>query len=253
MPQPPAAALRLSHLTGCALWRPAYRSVLDGGSLTLETDAMVWQRTGEDWSGVRLTLSTARSALSTEPPRLDEDRLTLQDRSPAERRSVDVELREEEITDLGPTPVLGLPGVDDAGEVRVLRSPAPVSVRADGRAHRVPLSAFTTPANVEHVCAPELSPLVTEVVRFGNQSGHALLAAPSTSSAAAGSPVAAHWTSPLPTPPSNWPTAAATTTGSSGTPRRPATPPHSPSGPWSPAPSASTCPGSPCPAKRASG
>lgn len=172
------AALRLSHLTGCALWRPAYRSVLDGGSLTLETDAMVWQRTGEDWSGVRLTLSTARSALSTEPPRLDEDRLTLQDRSPAERRSVDVELREEEITDLGPAPVLGLPGVDDAGEVRVLPSPAPVSVRADGRAHRVPLSAFTTPANVEHVCAPELSPLVTEVVRFGNQSGHALLAGP---------------------------------------------------------------------------
>ncbi|MFE2146919.1 mucoidy inhibitor MuiA family protein, partial [Streptomyces sp. NPDC059456] len=61
--------LRLSHLTPCALWRPAYRAVLDGGSLTLETDAMVWQRTGEDWSGVALTLSTARSALATEPPR----------------------------------------------------------------------------------------------------------------------------------------------------------------------------------------
>ncbi|WP_329542651.1 mucoidy inhibitor MuiA family protein [Streptomyces sp. NBC_01358] len=170
--------LRLSHLTPCALWRPAYRAVLDGDALTLETDAMVWQRTGEDWSEVRLTLSTARSALATDPPRLDEDRLTLKDRSAAERRTVEVELREEEIGTLGPAAVLGLPGVDDGGEARVLRSPAPVSVPGDGAAHRVRLSAFTAPAPSEYACSPELSPLVTQVVRFDNRSGHALLAGP---------------------------------------------------------------------------
>ncbi|MGW0364440.1 DUF4139 domain-containing protein [Streptomyces sp. NPDC002990] len=170
--------LRLSHLTPCALWRPAYRAVLRGDSLTLETDAMVWQRTGEDWSDVRLTLSTARSALATDPPRPNEDRLTLTDRSAAERRTVDVELREEEIATLGPSPVLGLPGVDDGGEARVLRSPAPVSVPGDGCAHRVPLSAFTTAARSEYACSPELSPLVTRVVRFDNLAGHALLAGP---------------------------------------------------------------------------
>ncbi|MFD5511940.1 mucoidy inhibitor MuiA family protein [Streptomyces sp. NPDC127051] len=170
--------LRLSHLTPCALWRPAYRAVLDGDRLTLETDAMVWQRTGEDWSDVRLTLSTARSALATDPPRLGEDRLTLGDRTAAERRSVDVELREEAIGDIGPAPVLGLPGVDDGGEARVLGSPAPVSVPGDGRAHRVPLSAFTAPASSEYACSPELSPQVTQVVRFDNGSGHALLAGP---------------------------------------------------------------------------
>lgn len=170
--------LRLSHLTPCALWRPAYRAVLDGDGLTLETDAMVWQRTGEDWSGVRLTLSTARSALATDPPRLDEDRLTLKDRSAAERRTVEVELREEEIGTLGPATVLGLPGLDDGGEARVLRSPAPVSVPGDGAAHRVRLSAFTAPAPSEYACSPELSPLVTQVVRFDNRSGHALLAGP---------------------------------------------------------------------------
>ncbi|MFE9674311.1 DUF4139 domain-containing protein [Streptomyces sp. NPDC006259] len=170
--------LRLSHLAPCALWRPAYRAVLDGDSLRLETDAMVWQRTGEDWTDVRLTLSTARSALATEPPRLREDRLTLKDRTAAERRTVDVELREEEIGDLGPAPVLGLPGVADGGETRVLGAPAPVSVPADGRAHRVPLSSFSTPVRSEYACAPELSPLVTQVVRFDNRSGHVLLAGP---------------------------------------------------------------------------
>ncbi|GGW75774.1 mucoidy inhibitor MuiA family protein [Streptomyces galilaeus] len=170
--------LRLTHLTPCALWRPAYRAVLDGDSLTLETDAMVWQRTGEDWSDVRLTLSTARSALAAEPPRLREDRLTLKDRTAEERRTVEVELREQEIGDLGPAPVLGLPGVADGGETRVLNAPAPVSVPADGRAHRVPLSAFTTAAHAEYACAPEVSPLVTRVARFDNRSGHALLAGP---------------------------------------------------------------------------
>ncbi|MDF6017077.1 DUF4139 domain-containing protein [Streptomyces sp. JH34] len=170
--------LRLSHLTPCALWRPAYRAVLDGDSLTLETDAMVWQRTGEDWSDVRLTLSTARSALATEPPSLGEDRLTLTDRSAAERRTVGVEWREEETSTLGAASVLGLPGVDDGGETRVLRPPVRVSVPGDGRAHRVPLSGFTTTARSEYACAPELSPLVTQVVRFDNRAGHALLAGP---------------------------------------------------------------------------
>lgn len=139
---------------------------------------MVWQRTGEDWSDVRLTLSTARSALATEPPRLFEDRLALEDRSAAERRTIDVELREEEIGTLGPAPVAGLPAVDDGGEARVLHCPAPVSVPGDGRAHRVPVSAFTTAARSEYACSPELSPLVTRVVRFDNRSGHALLAGP---------------------------------------------------------------------------
>ncbi|GAA4869540.1 mucoidy inhibitor MuiA family protein [Kitasatospora terrestris] len=175
------ARLRVEHLTPCALWRPAYRATLDGGTLRLETDAMVWQRTGEDWSGVRLTLSTARSALAGEPPRLTEDRLTLRERSAEERRTVEVELREEVISDTGPAGTggsTGLPGVDDGGEVRVLRAADPASVPGDGRAHRVPLSDFAAPAGSEFVCAPELSPLVTRVVRFTNASGHALLAGP---------------------------------------------------------------------------
>jgi uncharacterized protein (TIGR02231 family) len=174
-----SVALRLTHLTPCALWRPAYRAtLLDDDTLTLRTDAVVWQATGEDWSGVDLTLSTARSTRATVPPRLVEDRLTLRDRSAEERRTVEVALREETVSDVGPRREPGLPGVDDGGETRVLRAPAPASVPADGRAHRVPLSTATTTARTEQVAAPELSPLVTEVARFTNPAGHALLAGP---------------------------------------------------------------------------
>ncbi|WP_354642882.1 mucoidy inhibitor MuiA family protein [Kitasatospora camelliae] len=171
------AGLRVGHLTPCALWRPAYRATLGEGGLRLETEAVVWQRTGEDWSGARLTFSTARSALATEPPRLVEDRLTLRERSAEERRTVTVELREEDISTTGPT-AEGLPGVDDGGEVRVLRAPEPASVPSDGRAHRIPLTSFEAEATSEYAAAPELSPLVTQVVRFRNGAGHALLAGP---------------------------------------------------------------------------
>ncbi|MFC9328274.1 mucoidy inhibitor MuiA family protein [Kitasatospora sp. NPDC057015] len=170
------APLTVTHLVPCALWRPSYRATLVGGTLRLESEAVVWQRTGEDWTGVRLTLSTARSALATDPPRITEDRLSLRDRSAEERRTVEVELREEAISTLGPS--AAVPGVDDGGEVRVLPAPTPATVPSDGRAHRVPLSAFSTPASSEYACAPELSPLVTQVVRFRNGAGHALLAGP---------------------------------------------------------------------------
>ncbi|MFI7008467.1 mucoidy inhibitor MuiA family protein [Streptomyces sp. NPDC050145] len=175
---PARAALRLTHLSPCALWRPAYRATLDGAELTLQTDAMIWQRTGEDWSDVTLTLSTARSTRATTPPQLVEDRLTLRDRSTEERRTVAVAVREEDISDLGPLEVSGLPGVDDGGETRVLHAPAPASVPSDGRAHRVPLTTATAQARTEQVCAPELSPLVAQVARFTNPTGHALLAGP---------------------------------------------------------------------------
>ncbi|MEV6211899.1 mucoidy inhibitor MuiA family protein [Kitasatospora sp. NPDC051914] len=171
------AQLLVGHLTPCALWRPAYRATLSGERLLLETGAVVWQRTGEDWSGVRLTFSTARSALASEPPRLTEDSLSLRERTSEERRTVEVELREEEIGSTGPS-ADGLPGVDDGGEVRVLRAPSPASVPSDGRAHRIPLSSFETAAGSEFGSAPELSPLVTRVVRFRNDAGHALLAGP---------------------------------------------------------------------------
>ncbi|MFG3056296.1 DUF4139 domain-containing protein [Kitasatospora sp. NPDC048239] len=168
--------LTISHLVPCAVWRPSYRATLTAGGLHLESEAVVWQRTGEDWHGVRLTLSTARSALATAPPALTEDVLMLRERSAEERRTVEVELREEAISTVGPSEAV--PGVDDGGEVRVLRAPAPATVPSDGRAHRVPLGGFSAPASSEFACAPELSPLVTQVVRFRNAAGHALLAGP---------------------------------------------------------------------------
>ncbi|MEU6855066.1 mucoidy inhibitor MuiA family protein [Actinacidiphila alni] len=181
------AEIRVVNLVPCALWRPAYRATLSAGrdSVLLETDAFVWQDTGEDWNGVRLSLSTARPTLAAAPPVLSDDVLTLRDRTSEERRTVEVDLREEDIATVGgdsPADAGGaagpLPGLHDGGAVRVLSAPRPVSVPSDRRPHRVHLSAFTAACTTEDSCAPELSPLVVTTARFANTAGHVLLAGP---------------------------------------------------------------------------
>ncbi|MEY9871771.1 uncharacterized protein (TIGR02231 family) [Streptacidiphilus sp. MAP12-33] len=192
------AELVIRHLTPCALWRPAYRATLDGEDgpeppqLLLERDAFVWQRTGEPWQDVRVTLSTARPTRAAEPPFLTSDVITLRERSSEERRTVEVDLREVEIPDLGPDvggldaaePSLpqvlspALPGVDDGGEARSLTVPQPLSVPSDGRPHRVALGGETASASVELCCAPELAPVVVRSVRFRNGLGEPLLSGP---------------------------------------------------------------------------
>jgi uncharacterized protein (TIGR02231 family) len=167
------------YLVPCAAWRPAYRATLRGESVALESEAVVWQRTGEDWTDVEIEFSTARPTLGTTPPTLEEDRLHLRPKLEAEKRAVDVSMREVDIA----TPGEGgsddeMPGVDDGGETRVLAPAGRVSVGSDGQPQRVPLARFEAPAKVELVCPAALGQLVYTVARFTNGSGGVLLAGP---------------------------------------------------------------------------
>jgi len=67
-PKAGPAAVRLQYLVGAADWSPAYNLHLDGEgqSAQLEYLAEIRQMSGEDWSGVRLTLSTATPQLNAE-------------------------------------------------------------------------------------------------------------------------------------------------------------------------------------------
>jgi hypothetical protein len=70
--RPQAGTVRLGYLVNAATWSPQYR--LRGGAadapVRLEYLAAVVQQTGESWSGVRITLSTARPSLDAAPPEL---------------------------------------------------------------------------------------------------------------------------------------------------------------------------------------
>jgi uncharacterized protein (TIGR02231 family) len=62
--------LRVSYQVNGAGWKPAYRATLDTSAsrIDLERMAVVSQKTGEDWSGVALKLSTGQPRLSPQAP-----------------------------------------------------------------------------------------------------------------------------------------------------------------------------------------
>ncbi len=65
-----AGALKLTYQVNGAGWKPTYRALLDSAasSVELERLATVSQKTGEDWSNVKLTLSTGQPRLSPQAP-----------------------------------------------------------------------------------------------------------------------------------------------------------------------------------------
>src|SRR4030095_5858559 len=69
---PASVKPRLSYQLPDAGWRPLYDARLDSeaGHVELAQLGEVQQRTGEDWSGVALTLSTARPAVGAGLPEL---------------------------------------------------------------------------------------------------------------------------------------------------------------------------------------
>jgi uncharacterized protein (TIGR02231 family) len=66
------ATLRLSYQLPEATWQPLYDARLDSeaGSVSLAQLGQVQQRTGEDWSGVELTLSTAQPSVGAALPEM---------------------------------------------------------------------------------------------------------------------------------------------------------------------------------------
>lgn len=67
------ATLRLSYQLPGATWQPLYDARLDSeaGKMSLAQLGQVQQRTGEDWAGVALTLSTAQPSVGAVLPQLD--------------------------------------------------------------------------------------------------------------------------------------------------------------------------------------
>ena len=65
-------SFRLSYLVGACSWSPSYtiRAGKDRKKIAVECNAVITQMTGEDWTGVKLTLSTASPALSAAGPGL---------------------------------------------------------------------------------------------------------------------------------------------------------------------------------------
>lgn len=180
--QPGEYEISFEYIVANALWRPWHRARLitaEKASIEFGCDGCVWQNTGEDWENVDLVFSTARASLGTEPPLLNDDLLNIKNKS----EQIIVKPREQTIQTTGIKPeqistTVNLPGVDDGGEVRILRALNKANIPSDGRPYRVPLFEFRSPAEIEYLLMPEIAPQVILKSTQTNLSNYPLLAAP---------------------------------------------------------------------------
>jgi Domain of unknown function (DUF4139)/N-terminal domain of unknown function (DUF4140) len=87
--RPEAGTVRLGHLVGSANWSPQYRlrGAADDAPVKLEYLAAVVQQTGEAWTDVRVTLSTASPTQDAAPPDLLPLKMDIADATPPRRGS----------------------------------------------------------------------------------------------------------------------------------------------------------------------
>jgi uncharacterized protein (TIGR02231 family) len=175
--QPGDVTVTASYVVPGAAWRPYHRAQLARAAARLEwqTTACVWQATGEDWHDVELVCSLERPSLGVEPPELEDDEL----RTRRKPDTVVVEARdqEHETTGLGAAGPAQVPGIDDGG-LGLRLTASRVTVRGDGRPHRIPVGGFETAVQLSQVAIPLRSPWVHLRARIINTGTMPLLAGP---------------------------------------------------------------------------
>jgi uncharacterized protein (TIGR02231 family) len=174
----------VSYVVPGATWQPEYdldfaprgRGKVGPGSARLTVGAVVRQATGEDWQGVRLSISTARPKLGSEAPR---PAPLLVDGYENQRDKVLVQAHERRdqleagAGQAGKDP--GLAALDDKGNAFVLTFPHRVTVAADGRPVWSPVDVVEAPAQAKLVATPKLDEHVYDVVALKNPAAYPLL------------------------------------------------------------------------------
>jgi uncharacterized protein (TIGR02231 family) len=199
LPAPGPVFIELSYLIAGAGWRPRYDARVDvaAARVHLTQQALVSQRTGEDWQQVALVLSTARPALATRLP--DEPDPWYVDVAPPPRpvgpqvralaargamaaapllagpgAGVTDALAAEESAALVPA-ALAAADVERSGAAQVFHLPGGVDVPADGLPHTLGLGEHELPCRLDYVAAPAIAPGAHLRATASNTAGQVLL------------------------------------------------------------------------------
>jgi uncharacterized protein (TIGR02231 family) len=198
---PGELSVELTYLIAGASWRPRYDARVDttASQVQLVEQALVWQRTGEDWQSVELSLSTAQpEAAITLPDEPDPWYIDMEVaastatvagavpmmpkmfhaaalRAPASfaKREIysDVDLMEEEPAEVA----LATAPLERSGAVQVFRLPGSVDIPGGGAPRTVGLAEHGLPCRFDYVTAPVLAPGVHLRAIAANTTGAVLL------------------------------------------------------------------------------
>lgn len=188
---PTAARLELSYIVSGPSWRPDYvvRADSDGGKLSLHYRATVRQSTGEDWSGVSLSLSTARPQAGGSAPELEPWYVDVYSPPVAYRESAKesramaapapAAMAQDELFETAAeAPAMGYAGsVASVGATAVTFSvPGATVVASDNRDRTVTIAMLDLPVSYSYVAVPKLSPYAYFRAEATNDSEYPLLA-----------------------------------------------------------------------------
>lgn len=171
---------QLTYLTYEATWEPAYniRAAGDLSSMTVEYDAVITQRTGEDWNDVRLTLSTAQPTAAAHPPTIQPWFVDVARPDPYTLKSVAMEATPAAAP---PAHRLGLAmdseaAITGSGPAVAFVLPRTATVKSDSqRQQRVRIASIDAPVKFRHVAVPLLSDSVYLRGDLVNSSAYQLL------------------------------------------------------------------------------
>jgi uncharacterized protein (TIGR02231 family) len=195
--------IELSYLLYGASWRPRYDARVDAavGRVKLTQQALVSQRTGEDWANVALALSTARPSAATRlPDEPDPWYLDLYKPAPpvpvagsAQRAAFKsraslssgfaaeaaVPMAAQAAMDrLEEAPVaaeFAMAEIERAGSAQVFRVPGGVGVPPDGEARLFGVGEYDAPVKLDYVAQPVYSPGAHLRATATNTAGRVLL------------------------------------------------------------------------------
>ncbi|HET6980899.1 MAG TPA: mucoidy inhibitor MuiA family protein [Myxococcaceae bacterium] len=178
------ARVSLTSTVGGASWTPAYEARWNESTRTLQwiTLARIQQRTGEDWRGVRLRLSTAVPAEASDLPRPRELRVETVERPDRKKALVRTQtpIVHAEATPEEPGPGEDVSSedapVEDQGLSVQLAAPGRGELTGDGTTVQLRLASVKLPASEVLVARPNLRPRAYRVLRLVNTTPTPLLA-----------------------------------------------------------------------------
>jgi uncharacterized protein (TIGR02231 family) len=175
----------LRYVIGNASWISSYNARIDSGTGKVELlyNALVRQKTGEDWNNVRLALSTAQPGHNGRMPELLPAYVDYRTQEP-------VAAARAEFAPTAPAPAPNEPAQtkeesiqSDEAQAEVQKSGMsvsyqvgmPVTIPADGQAHRANVTVLNLAGSPEYVTTPKLDSAVFLKVHLVNTSDAQLL------------------------------------------------------------------------------
>ena len=183
-----ALELRVSYLVPAAGWQPVWDARLapERATVDLALHGSVWQRTGEDWTGVRLAVSTAAPARALFVPELEPrwlDRvvpLRAEYRSRSAARAEAPASKREGAEPEAPAALLdtaeeAAASVEQGLLASMFTAPRRETVDGGGQARRIPLARFPLHAELTRTAAPRLDAAAFLTAKALNETGVPLL------------------------------------------------------------------------------